>query len=63
MDFMQQASNVLEQLITDTREKFAPNTHQQGVFDSLRAFAAAVDWKVKQLHIFRMLIPVRAELQ
>lgn len=46
MDLMQEASNVLEQLIGEVRGKFAHSQHQQGVLDSLKAFTAAVDWKV-----------------
>lgn len=46
MDVMQEASNVLEQLMADVRGKFAHTQHQQGVLDSLKAFTAAVDWKV-----------------
>ena len=46
MDIMQEASSVLEQLVGDIRGKFAHSQHQQGVFDSLKAFTAAVDWKV-----------------
>ena len=49
MDLMQEASNVLEQLVGDVRGKFAHSQHQQGVLDSLKAFTAAVDWKVTLL--------------
>ena len=46
MNIMQEASNVLEQLVGEFRGKVADSQHQHGVLDSLKAFTAAVDWKV-----------------
>ena len=46
MDIMQEASSVLEQLVGKIRGNIAHSQHQQSVFDALKAFQAAVDWKV-----------------
>ena len=46
MDVSQEASKVFNQLLGEIRGKFAQSQNQQGVFDSLKAFTAAVDWKV-----------------
>jgi hypothetical protein len=50
MSVLQEASNVLDQLLADVRSKFADSQHQQGVLDAFRAFSSAVDWQV--LHQF-----------
>lgn len=46
MNVLQEASNVLDQLVADVRSKFADSQHQQGVLDAFRAFSSAVDWQV-----------------
>lgn len=45
MSVLQEASNVLDQLLADVRSKFADSQHQQGVLDAFRAFSSAVDWQ------------------
>lgn len=47
MNVMQEATDVLEQLLGDIKGKFADISQQKGVFDSLQAFTAAVNWKVR----------------
>lgn len=44
---MHEASAVLDQLLSEVKAKFASSQHQQGVFESIRAFTAAVDWTVR----------------
>lgn len=46
MNVMQEASNVLDQLVGEIRGKFAQSRNQEGVIDSVKAFTGAVDWKV-----------------
>lgn len=46
MNVLQEASNVLDQLLVDVRSKFADSQHQQGVLDAFRAFSSAVNWQV-----------------
>lgn len=36
-----------EHVLTEIRQKFQDASRHSGVLDSLRAFAAAVDWKVR----------------
>ncbi|KAL0041584.1 hypothetical protein WJX79_008403 [Trebouxia sp. C0005] len=45
MNVLQEASNVLDQLLVDVRSKFADSQHQQGVLDAFRAFSSAVNWQ------------------
>ena len=43
---MHEASAVLDQLLSEVKAKFASSHQQQGMLDAIRAFTAAVDWKV-----------------
>lgn len=43
---LHEASAVLDQLLSEVKAKFASSQQQQGVFEAIRAFTAAVDWRV-----------------
>ena len=43
-----QAGTAIEELLSEIQAKLAAAQNQAGILDSLRGFAAAVNWKVQQ---------------
>ena len=42
-------TDTVEQVLAEIRQKFKDSSQHAGIWESLRAFAAAVDWQVQNL--------------
>jgi hypothetical protein len=47
MEIIDTLTGAMESVIGEVRQKFKDSSKDAGIIDSLRAFAAAVDWKVR----------------